>query len=211
VLDRLGQRPGVQIYDADGRPGQRLRVVGGKIEEGGGITGLFVTAGGVYVEDGHDDLVRVSDGDGQQTDLQETIPGRPTRDGKLFIKAGVIDKAAGRVYVQAHDLGKQLAWELPLNLTRPVLHLLLLDSDLKGRIYLGAEVGVEDAVTHEMGELATLVVQIDAQGKLTGTLTLPPTTADAAETFRPLVVGDDGTIYHMVVTAQGLHISKYSF
>jgi len=211
VLDRLGQQPGVEIYGADGRMERRLNAVGGQIKEGGGITGLFSTPGGVYVENGHDDLVQVADAQGQQTDLQQTIPGRPTRDGQLYIKAGVIDKAAGRVYVQAHDLQKKLAWEIPLNLTRPVLHLLLLDSDLGGRIYLGAEVGLEDPQTHAMSDLATLIVRISKAGQLDGTLTLPPSTAEAAETFRPLAVGDDGTIYHMVVTPQGLQVTSYTF
>ncbi len=199
------------IYDGDGRRVGKLNVVGGKVKEGGGITGIFAASGGTYVEDGHDDLVRVGDAEGKQTDLSETIPGRPTRDGKLYIKAGVIDKAAGRVYVQAHDLQKKLAWELPLNLTRPVLHVLLLDSDLKGHVYLGAEVGIEDPTTHAMTDLATVVVRITPEGKLDGTLILPPSTADAAETFRPLVVGGDGTIYHMVASSSGLKVSSYTF
>ncbi len=46
---------------------------------------------------------------------------------------------------------------------------------------------------------------------LTGALNLPPSTADPAETFRPLVVADDGTIYHMVPTAGGLKVTAYSF
>lgn len=211
VLDRLGPEPGVAVYDGEGRHMGRLDVVGGKVKEGGGITGVFAASGGTYVEDGHDDLVQVADADGKQSDLTETIPGRPTRDGKLYIKAGVIDKAAGRVYVQAHTLQKKLAWELPLNLTRPVLHLLLLDSDHKGRVYLGAEVGIEDPATHAMTDLATVVVRITAEGKLDGTLILPPSTADAAETFRPLVVGGDGTIYHMVASASGLKVTSYTF
>lgn len=211
ILDRLGPEPGVAVYDGDGRRVGKLDVVGGKVKEGGGITGIFTASGGTYVEDGHDDLVQVADADGKQSDLSETIPGRPTRDGKLYIKAGVIDKAAGRVYVQAHDLQKKLAWELPLNLTRPVLHLLLLDSDLKGRVYLGAEVGIEDPATHAMTDLATVVVRITPEGKLDGTLILPPSTADAAESFRPLVVGGDGTIYHMVASASGLKVSSYTF
>ncbi len=86
-------------------------------------------AGGVDVGDVAD--VRVADGAGKPTGLNETIPGRLSRDGKLYLKARIIDKAEGRVYVQAHRRDGKLAWETPLNLGRPVLHLLLLDSDLQ--------------------------------------------------------------------------------
>lgn len=211
VLDRLGQEPGLELVGADGSPLGRIPVVGGQVPEGGAITGLFSGPKGLYVETGHDDLVRVAGADGQPADLQETIPGRPSRDGKLFLKAGVIEKPEGRVYVQAHDAQLKLAWETPLNLGRPLLHLLLLDSDIKGNVYLGAEVGQEDPATHDFVDLATLVIRLDPAGHLDGVLELPPTTADAAETFRPLVIGDDGTVYHMVPSTAGVTVTAYRF
>jgi len=211
VLDRLGQDPGLELVGADGSPLGRVPVVGGQVSEGGAITGLFSGPNGLYVETGHDDLVRVAGADGQPADLQETIPGRPSRDGKLYLKAGVIEKPAGRVYVQAHDRQLKLAWETPLNLGRPLLHLLLLDSDTSGNVYLGAEVGQEDPATHDFVDLATLVVRLDPAGHLDGVLELPPTTADAAETFRPLVIGVDGTVYHMVPSSAGVTVTAYRF
>jgi hypothetical protein len=210
LLDRLAE-PGIEVLGPDGRSEGRLAVVGGAVSEGGGITGLFSDDNGTYVEVGHDDLVRVADSGGKPTSLNETIPGRPSRDGKLYLKAGIISKAEGRVYVQAHHQDGQLAWETPLNLGRPVLHLLLLDSDTQGRVYLGAEVGVEDPVTHGFQDLATVVARLSSDGHLTGALNLPPTTTDPAETFQPLVVSDDGTIYHMVATAGGLKVTAYTF
>lgn len=210
VLDRLGQ-PGVYRMGPDGSPRGRLPVVGGKIHEGGAITGLFSDADGLYVEQGHDDLVRVADAQGQAAGLQETIPGRPSRDGKLFLKAGVIEKQVGRVYVQAHDTSLKLAWETPLGLGRPLLHLLLLDSDSAGNVYLAGEVGQEDPATHDYVDLATLVVRLDDGGRLSGVLELPPSTTDAAETFRPLAVAADGTVYHMVPSQAGLTVTAYRF
>ena len=211
VLDRLGQ-PGIEVYGADGKLAERLPVVGGLVREGGAITGVFADKDGVYVENEHDDLVRVADGAGKPTGLTESMPGRPTRDGRLYLKAGIIDKAAGRVYVQAHDAQQQLVWETPLNLGRPLLHVLLLDSDRQGHVYLGVEVGREDPTTHSFSELATLVMRLGASsGVLDGVLTLPPCSSGAVESFRPLTVGDDGTVYQMVVGPKGVTVTAYRF
>ena len=211
VLDRLGKNPGIEVHEPGGGPPRTVPITGGLIKEGGGITGLFADGDGVYVEDQHDDLVRVADNEGNAVAASKTIPGRPTRDGKLYLKAGIIDRASGRLYVQAHRKDGALAWETPVTLTLPVLHILLLGSDLQGNAYLGAEVGVEDPATQNLTDLATVVVRLDSAGQVTGTLTLPPTTTDPAETFRPLIVGTDGTIYHMVVGSKGIVVRVYRF
>jgi hypothetical protein len=211
VLDRLGPAPGVQVLDLEGKELFRLPVIGGSLREGGAITGLFADSESLYVESGHDDLVRVADAESNPTDLQQTVPGRPSRDGRLYLKAGIIDEAQGRVYVQAHDRRLELVWETPLSLGRPLLHLVLLDSDRQGQVYLGAEVGREDPATFEIQELATLVVQLDPRGHLAGVLTLPPSTSDPAETFRPLAVDDEGRIYHLVPGESGLRVTVYEF
>jgi hypothetical protein len=206
VLDRLGQ-PGVEVFDADGKPAGRLELLMDQVKEGGGITGLFTTDDGVYVEVENEDLVPV----GKTADTSGTMPGRPTRDGRLFLRAGIIDRQSGRVYVQAHDQNKKLVWELPINLTLPVLHILLLDSDGQGRAYLGAEVGIEDPTTHDYSDLATAVVRISTKGRLDGSLWLPPSTSSGDESFRPLVVDNDGTLYHMVPSEQGVQVTTYTF
>jgi hypothetical protein len=211
VLSRLGASPGIEVYDENGKLTGRLSVVGGKVSEAGSVTGLFRGSDGIYVESQHDDLVRVADGQGKQSSLTETLPGRPSRDGRLYLKAGIIDKQQGRVYVQAHGLDLKLAWETPLGFPSPVLHLLLLDSDKAGHIYLGAEVGQEDPTTHAVTDLATLVARLDGQGTLGGVLTLPPTTSEATETFRPLTVDDEGVIYQMVHGPNGVTVTAYHF
>ncbi len=209
VLDRLNKEPGVDLYDHDGRPLGRLPALAGDIKQGGAITGLFADGDSVYVEDQNDDLVKVGGAGGKATTGPQTLPGRPTRDGKLLIKAGIIDRASGKLYVQAHGRDRTLAWETPVTLTAPPLHILMLDSDNAGQIYLGVEVGREDPVTFAMVDLATVVVRLGSDGKLTGTLTLPPTTEDPTESFRPLVVGPNGTIYHMVMGPGGVRVTAY--
>jgi hypothetical protein len=216
VLSRHGADTGIESYGPDGRLEKKLTVVGGRVSEGGAITGLFADRSGLYVETENDELVRVASTTGEQGKLDQTIPGRPTRDGRLHIKAGVIDKASGRAYVQAHLAdGKTpptLAWERPLTFAAPLLHVLLLDSDRDGRIYLGVETAQEDPATHKLEDVATVVVRLEGSaGKLTGTLTLPPTTADPTERFRPLVVADDGTLYQLLASPAGFTITAHRF
>lgn len=216
VLSRHGDGTGIESYGADGRLERTINVVGGRVSEGGAITGLFSDRSGLYVETGNDELVRVANAKGEQAKLDETIPGRPTKDGRLYIKAGIIDKAAGRAYVQAHRADGSsppaLAWERPLAFSAPLLHILLLDSDGEGRVYLGVETANEDASTHQLSDLATVVVRLEGSaGKLTGTLSLPPTTEDPTERFRPLVVGEDGTVYQLLASPNGFTITAHRF
>ena len=211
VLDRLGQDPAMDLYDPSGRRLGRHKVVGGRVKEGGAITGLFRGPDGHYVETDNDDLVLVADHQGRPSDLELVLPGRPGKDGKLFFKAGIASRAAGTVYVQAHARDGKLVWETPLNLGRPALQILMLDSDLSGNVYLGAEAGREDPQTHAMVQLATVVLRLNGSGQLSGSLLLPPTTGDAAETFRPLAVSADGKVYQMVVGKNGISVRVYRF
>jgi hypothetical protein len=209
VLDRLGKDPKIHVFDPSGNAKGTIPFTGEQVSEPGGVSGVFADADGVYVEVGHDQLVRVADGNGNPVSTQDTVPGRPTRDGRLYIKAGMLDKAAGRVYVQAHDKAQKLAWEAALNLGGAVVHILLLDSDKAGNVYLGAEVEETPA---PQATYKTVVARLEGQaGKLSGQLILPPTTGEATESFRPLTVDDKGTIYHMVHTPSGPILTSYTF
>ncbi|PID37926.1 MAG: hypothetical protein CSB49_08235 [Proteobacteria bacterium] len=209
VLDRLGKDPTIHVYDASGDAKGAIPFTGEQVGEPGGVSGVFADGDGVYVEVEHDKLVRVADGNGNPVSTRDTVPGRPTRDGRLYIKAGILDKATGRVYVQAHDKAQKLAWETALNLGGAVVHILLLDSDLTGNVYLGAEV---EETPEPQATYKTVVARLEGQqGKLNGQLLLPPTTTEPTESFKPLSVGDDGTVYHLVHTASGPTLTAYTF
>ena len=60
-----------------------------------------------------------------------------------------------------------------------------------------------------MLDQATLVLRLSRTGQLTGTLTLPPTTASPAETYRPMAVSPDGKVYQMVPGPGGVTVSVY--
>lgn len=209
VLDRLGRDPAITIYDDSGKKVGAIPLASETIGRPGGISGVFADGDGIYVEVGHDKVVRVADGAGQPISTEDTVPGRPTRDGKLFIKAGMLDKSAGRLYVQAHGKDHKLVWETALDLGAAILHILLLDSDKAGNVYIGVE--AQDA-PGQPPTYKTPVARLEGtKGKLTGQMILPPTTADPSESFRPLSVGDDGTIYHLVHGANGPTITSYRF
>jgi len=209
VLDRLGQDPKIHIFDPSGQRKGAIPFLGEPVTEPGDVSGVFSDADGIYVEVGHDKVVRIADASGNAVSTRETVPGRPTRDGKLYIKAGIIDRAAGRLYVQAHDKTQKLAWESALAFGASVVHILLLDSDAVGNVYLGVEVQ-ETPPPEETYK--TVVARLEgAHGKLNGQLILPPTTGDPTESFRPLTVSADGTVYQLVDTPQGPTLTAFTF
>lgn len=208
VLDRLGD-PSVTLFDSAGRPTRTVPMVGGPIAEGGAVTGLFVEPDGVYVEREHRELVRVADARGEPDPARTTLWGRPTRDGSTLLRASIADRARGAVTVSAASRANgAMDWSSTVALDGAVLHLLLLDGDRRGRVYLGAVVG-----TYAAGGVTdphVTVVRLDRAGTPEATLRLPaPPEAD--ELFRPLVIDDDGVVYALAPGADGLAVVAYRF
>jgi hypothetical protein len=211
LLDRLADR-NVQVYGVDGKLENELGLVGPGITEGGAVTGLFHDDRGVYVEREHGKLIRIADADGKTTSEREELPGRPTRDGRLYISAALGDRPRGQLAVRAFDrTTRELAWAAPVQLAAPILHILLLDSDTQGRIYVAAATGREGTTApFKIVDEAIEAVQLGPGGDVRGYLRLPPlTTAD--ETFRPLTVDDAGNLFVMVPTEAGLVVTRYQF
>jgi hypothetical protein len=208
VLDRLAER-NVQLYDDGGRLRAQVPLVGPEIPESGIVTGLFTDdAGDLYVERAHRLLVRIADAGGGPVD-RTTLPGRPSRDGQLFLNAAIGDRAAGQVLVSALARDGQLVWQTPVSLGAPVLYLVLFDSDAAGSVYLGGRVGHESAAPpYRVVDEAIVLVALSPGGAPRGSLTLPAAPSEE-ESFRELTVGDDGTIYRMVASADGVRIEAY--
>jgi hypothetical protein len=76
---------------------------------------------------------------------------------------------------------------------------------------VGADTGRESpAPPFAIVDEAIAVVRLDAGGAETGRLELPAfPTPD--ETFRPLTVDDEGAVYQMVPSADGLSVLRYAF
>ena len=211
VLDRLADK-NVQVFGADGKLKNEVSLEGKGVPEGGGVTGLFADDGGLYVERAHEAVVRVADGSGQSDPSRPELQGRPSRDGRLLLAALVGDHAQGQLFVRAADRQTGLErWQRALLLGTPILHLLALDSDRQGNVYVAVDVGREGpnppyAITDEK----IVIERLSGGGEPRGALELPALPS-ADESFRPITVDDDGNVYVMAATDSGLTVTRYSF
>lgn len=210
LLDRLAARS-VRIHDAAGRAIRELPLVGRGIPEGASATGIFVTREGTFVEREHGAVVRIADRDGQVDPSRPEVAGRPTRDGRGFVRAAMADRARGGLTVSAFDARGAARWARTIELGAPILHVLMLDTDRRGRVYVAAAVGRESfEPPYGIAGEAVVVARLDADGAPSGLLSLPAMpTAD--ETFRPFAVDDDGTVYAMYPNEETLDVVRFAF
>jgi hypothetical protein len=210
VLDRLVDG-NVQIYGADGKLQNEVALAGKGVTEGGGITGVFADDDGVYVERDHDTVVRIADATGQSDPDRPELAGRPSRDGRALLSAAIGDPQSGDIVVNATDRSGQPAWSAPLHLGVPIQHIITLDSDAAGLVYLAVDVGHETATApFQIYDEHILILRLGSGGAPRGVLSIPPLpTAD--ETFRPISVDDDGTVYVMTAGDDGLAVTRYVF
>ena len=205
VLDRLRDKSVAVLKD--GKLVGDLPVEGKGIAEGGGVTGVFVDGSDVYVEREHGSLVRVGDTTGKADPERPEIPGRPSRDGKSYLMAGLIDAVAGREFVNSVDREtgeKRFTRELRLGM--PVLGIVLLDSDLAGTIYLGSLIA-GDAATGG-GAFVRIACLSGVDGVPTGSVDAPANPG-AEETFREFVVLDGGGVVYAQRGESGVAYVRY--
>lgn len=127
------------------------------------------------------------------------IPGRPSLDGKRFMRAEVEGEATVLIRWSREDPAgwdqRRLAFDMP------VAHLLGLWDDHRGRIYLGAFLVREP-------EAANVVAVLDSAGKEIGRLAL--TVAPMPhEVYRSVRVSPEGHVYHMILEERGVVVRRY--
>ncbi len=138
VLDRLADRS-LAIIGPDGAIKGELALVGKGLPEGGAATGVFLDGDDVYVEREHGDLVRAGTTAGVNDPLRPEVPGRPTRDGRTFLSATLVDRAGGTLTVTAIDRpSREHRFTRQYGLGHPAVALVLLDADAAGTFYVGA-------------------------------------------------------------------------
>src|SRR5215468_6799834 len=120
TLDRVGKSE-VIAYDAAGRALARDAVVGGPIDEGGAVTGLFVDENGVYLEREHTDSVKIGGGDGQFDAERPVAPGRPSRDGSAFLRAAIGGRGSTAVTVTVFGSDGTQRWQKPVRFPHGIL------------------------------------------------------------------------------------------
>jgi hypothetical protein len=207
VLDRLKDK-NVTLLDSDGRRIGSLPLEGEAIGETGGITGVFVDGDDVWVEREHGTLVKVGKTDGTPAEEQEELPGRPSRDGTLLLTAGIIEAGAGRIFVSAINRAvREHQFTREIRLEDAVLNLVLLDSDKLGTIYVAAVIGTPEPPP---GNVQVQLVCLDpAQGAPMGGAFMPANML-ADETFRDLVVLDEGGVVYAERTEEGVTYRVYN-
>ncbi len=205
ALDRLGEKT-VWRVNSDGKTLGEFAVEGSGLREAASATGVFADPdGGLFVEVGHKSLVRIDGPSGER----QTLPGRPRRDGGIYLRGAIADRKAGIVRLEALLRDGVSAWAVNLPYGAPVLRIVLLDSDRAGNAYVGATVGLEAASPpYAIVEEKLVIIAVDPAGTPRGTLTLPGRGA-TEETFRELSVGDDGTLYRMVTSDEGVRVETY--
>jgi hypothetical protein len=209
VLDRLVDKS-IALIGPDGQLKGELRVEGKGLEEGGAATGVFTHDGEVYVEREHGDLVHVGNTDGKNDPDRGEVPGRPSRDGRSYLSASIVDAAAGQVMLTAIERPSRAhRFTRQYGLGAPVVNLNLLDSDASGIIYLGSVVEAAGG-TPEAPRFEVLVLCVDpVDGRPLGRTVLPPNEG-AEETFRELAVPDEGGVLYLHRTEQGAQVLRAS-
>lgn len=202
VLDRFSSKS-IVMYDDKGNSLGEIPLDGEGLEQPGLVTGVFVDGDDVYVEKEHGPLMRVGTTDGKPAADRGEIPGRPSRDGQSFINAGVIEVAAGRMYVSAIDRPTmQHRFTRELRQGGEIRGILMLDSDKLGTIYLATQLDQNGS------EVVILTCLEPLKGYPFGSATLPVNTLPE-ETFRDFAVLDDGGVIYSVRTEQGVSYQRY--
>lgn len=206
VLDRLKDK-NVTLLDPEGRPVGSLPLEGEAIGETGGITGVFVDGDDVWVEREHGTLVKVGKTDGTVAEEPEEMPGRPSRDGTLLLTAGIVEAPAGRIFVSAIDRGtRDHQFTREIRLEDAVLYLVLLDSDKLGTIYVAGVIGSPEPPP---GNVQVQLVCLEpTTGAPIGGAFLPASDLPD-ETFRELVVLDEGGVVYAERTSEGIVYRVY--
>lgn len=209
VLDRLVDKT-VAVIGPDGRLLGELPVEGRGIEEGGGVTGVFVDGTDVYVEREHGDLVRIGDTEGNVDEERPEVPGRPSRDGQSFLNAGIVEVLSGRVYVNSVERPSlEHRFTRELRMGAPTPGIVLLDTDLRGNIYLGLllELGAAGPEDEPRPSIRVLCLS-PADGQPWGSADLPVSSMPE-ETFRDLVVLDEGGLLYAFRGESGVSYQRY--
>jgi hypothetical protein len=202
ILDRLGDQS-VTIRTPTGAVLGALPLRGKGVPEPGLVTGVFIDGTDIYVERRHGPLVLLGDTSGNIAQDRTEIPGRPSRDGMLFLSAGIVDAQAGRMYVSAIDrkLGEH-RFTREIGTGAPVRSIALLDSDMRGTVYVGV------LLETSAGEWQRIYCMEPRRGDPLGQIDLPASSMPE-ETLREMAVMDEGGVVVAQPSDWGMRYVEY--
>lgn len=210
VMDRIVDKS-VAVIGPDGKLLGELPLEGKNLEEGGAATGVFTDGEDVYVEREHGDLVKIGTTKGKADPEREEVPGRLSRDGTAYLTAWFAGVGEERVYVGAIEkASKTQRFQREYRLGLPVVGLMLLDTDRSGVIYLAAltSVAIPGKPDTERRPMVLLLCLDPLDGRPLGRAELPANMA-ADESFRELVVADEGGVLYLYRTDEKAQIQRY--
>jgi hypothetical protein len=210
VLDRVIDKS-VAVIGPDGKLLGELPLEGKNLEEGGAATGVFTDGEDVYVEREHGDLVKIGNTKGKTDGEREEVPGRLSRDGTAYLTAGIAVVGEDRVYVSAIEkASKEQRFQREYRLGSPTVGLMLLDTDRSGVIYLAAltMVAIAGKPETERKPMVLLLCLDPLDGRPLGRAELPAN-MNADETFREMVVADEGGVLYLYRTEEHAQIQKF--
>lgn len=202
VLDRFRSEE-VALHDPSGAFVGSLPLAGEGIETAGHVTGIFIDGTDVYAESEHGPLVLLGNTSGEPASPRKELPGRPSRDGTFYVKAGIVSSAEGRAYVAVNDRpSEEHRFTRDLAMGSPIQALVLLETDASGTIYLGAEIVVDEPATE------VLIVCLDpTNGEVEGAVTVPANDMPE-ESFRDFVVEPNGGVIYALRTEEGVEYRR---
>lgn len=205
LLDWLA-RQSVVYAGTNGAIAGEVALAGAGVPEGGGVTGLFQRDDGTWVEVEHRDLVRVADASGRADPHRPTMPGRPSGDGRAFLRAALDGREAAVVLRRARDAA-DFAPLARVPFPAPILHLTALESDSRGRVFLAASLLRRSADEGSRPDEAEQLVILGPDGSELGRVMLPPRQGPE-ESYRPVRLGADGNVYQMSWDEHGVTMRR---
>jgi hypothetical protein len=209
VLDRLGDKS-VVVLGPDGKALAKYELRGRGLDDPSRLTGLTVDGDDIYVERERETWLRLGDLAGHADVGHTEVPGRPSREGRSWITATVLDGARGYVVLSSLDRStgeRRFARELHLGM--PVMKLLLVDTDSTGLIYLAAlgERHPAGVLSGEPMATVDLYCVDPADGRPLSRAELPAN-ASADDTFREMTALDSGGVMYLYRTETNAELRR---
>lgn len=206
LMDRLVSRA-LLFLSSRGEVRHQVQLEGVGVRDGGSVTALFARPDGAWVEVDHTTLVRVTLADGSPDPDRATVPGRFGAAEGRFIRAALLDPQQAAVSSVARD-GQQTPLAR-VELAADALQLCALEIDAHGRVFLGATLFREEPdPPYEARGLGDQVIVLSPTGGEIARVLFPPNPGPE-EQLRRLRIGDDGAIYHLGLSDEGVTLRRY--
>jgi hypothetical protein len=166
---------------------------------------VVVSGKDVYVESYRGELTRVGDASGAVDKAPKEAPGQPTRDGRGYLSARLVDEEPGAVHVymvERDSLEQRFSRQV-----RPrvlVEGIFLIDTNAAGVIYLGVTGSAGGAAP---GTYAAQLLCLEPEhGEVVGSVDLPVTVGP--EAILDAKALDSGGVVYSVFTREGIRVER---